>query len=304
MQPSPNRTWLSAHLFFESVEGLSDVYGRRCDQVLTDVAGPFARRMAKAGLISRFFLVRHGEGGPHVRLRLLGSSGRACRRLVSSLEETLASERTLHLEWIPYEPEYARYGGRPGVDAAEQLFHLTSELALDLFGEEDGLERSARLGKAALAALVLAHAFGPRRGELIQFFRFYASGYVRTLIVDPARRREMEARFTRGLERQQARVRDLFTEAWVRLEEGQPLPAPFEGLRRGLAPVRDRLFLLARENRLGPTVPEDGIGSAVSALLPSYVHMTNNRLGIAPPEEAYLAHLMAVVLDAIPAVSS
>ncbi len=46
------------------------------------------------------------------------------------------------------------------------------------------------------------------------------------------------------------------------------------------------------------------LGLNPGRIVPSYAHMTNNRLGVSITEEAYLAHLIYRTLNAVPAEAS
>src|SRR5690242_5681489 len=84
-------TWASYHIFY---------YALSCHQVLLEIVLPVVRDLWNRRQLIRFFFIRYGEGGPHVRLRVLGSpEGR--RDLESSLRtwmtEALARHETSQL---------------------------------------------------------------------------------------------------------------------------------------------------------------------------------------------------------------
>ena len=73
--------------------------------------------------------------------------------------------------------------------------------------------------------------------------------------------------------------------AWEALEEGDGLPAEMARYRRHVVAARERLRKLFVAGAAG-RAPEE---AATETILPSYLHMTNNRLGVNVQEEAYLA---------------
>jgi thiopeptide-type bacteriocin biosynthesis protein len=301
--------WLGEHLFFRA-----PLYTPECDRILLDVVRPFVERCREEGWIDAFFFVRYGDGGSHVRLRLHG--------VPAVLEETVRPALRAHLArvapgvregWpdgsgepgalthvarVPYEPETERYGGPDGVALAEAFFQASSEATFALL-QTMGSDRSSRLGKALLAMALLTHAFVPVRAHAAVFARAYGMGYLRSLTPDDEARSEWLGAFGSGYERQAAQLCAHVDEVWERLEGGEPLSPTLDRYRAHLDGLRRRFDALCAEGRLlRAGVPFPSVAEAVDAIVPSYVHMTGNRLGVSIPEESYLAYLVARALGA------
>lgn len=309
------RGWLGEHLFHAG-----GIYTGACDAVLLEAVEPFVRACEARGWIDRWFFIRYGERGPHVRLRLHGVRAVLEREAAPALREHLADlfpavaegfpdgpfpaagEGVSRIATVPYEPETERYGGPEGVLLAEEFFHLSSEAALALLRGTRRAERSSRLGKALLATVVLVHTFRGSREGAGDFARAYATGYLRALVPDGERREQLARAFGGGFEQQAETLTAYVEEAWSRLESGEPLSEALDRYRAGLEEVRGRFGALLDAGRLaqaGTVVTE--WERAVGAIVSSYVHMMNNRLGVTIQEESYLAYLIHRSLGGAPA---
>ena len=66
-QNDSGKVWLSAHLFMKY-----GIYGADADEVIKRIVAPVASECLASGSIARFFFIRYGEDGPHIRFRLWG----------------------------------------------------------------------------------------------------------------------------------------------------------------------------------------------------------------------------------------
>lgn len=309
---SDERGWLSAHIFFDGW-----VYTGECDRVAIDVAEPFVRRCEEEGWIDAHFFIRYSDVGPHVRLRLHGDRPVLENKVWPALREAVAAlypdvkdglptgiepghgatGRVTHLARVEYEPETERYGGPEGVLLAEDFFEVSSELAYALLRRTDPAQRSSRLGKGVLASVVLVHAFCRDQQAAAEFASRYGTNYLRSLVPDEGARSTWVDAFTSGFEQQADNLLPYVEEMWDRLENDESLSEALDPFRDGVGEVRDQFMKLWREGLLtrGPhPLPE--WEQAVSAIVSSYLHMNNNRLGITIQEEAYLAFILARAL--------
>ena len=297
----PACCWLSAHLYFRG-----DVYGRASDGVVLDVAEPFVRQCEAHYGCRRHFFVRYGDtAGPHVRLRLLGDREMLEREVQPALLRHAATHLPAALvpaggqivRWIRYEPETQRYGGEAGVAVAEAFFHASSEVALALLRPIRERPHSARLGKGLLAMLVVLQSFLEEPDEAADLCYRYATGYLEARLADAETRAAYARAFDAGFAQQAGHLGGVVEAVWAALEAGDALSDALDAYRRAVRAARQRLLALQQAGRLGfeagpPATPE----AAFQTLVPSYLHMTNNRLGLTIPEEAYLAHLIRQAL--------
>lgn len=295
-----DHTWLGVHLFFDG-----DIYRETADRVILEVVAPLVGESLERDWIRRFFFVRYSEGGAHVRLRLYGRPEVLDRRLKPRLRECAAAELghdaaagpVRRLAWVPYEPEVERYGGPHGVVLAEQLFHDSSEIAIRLLRKLGARERPARLGQALLAMVVLLSAFLDTRARSADLADTYGRSYLQALAPDPAQQAAWLRAFERGYDRQADKLAAYLEVAWETLAAGEELTPELTRYRQRLRTIAERFRSLLEGGKLQREAQtfrdwEESVGM----ILPSYMHLMNNRLGITGQEESYLSVLITQTL--------
>ena len=292
---------LSVHLHFAGA-----LYDTTCDEVLLRVVEPLVNRWTEAGLTRRFFFVRYGEEGPHVRLRLeVLDDGPPLRAKLAEVIAALARPEAIaagglpaiDVRWVNYEPELDRYGGPAAISVAEDIFDLSSRTALALLSSMSPPVADARRGRALLAMLVTLHAFCEHAGWAAAFSTYYGNSFLKTVAPDSSD--ALAEAFHSGYDRQAERLRSLVVESWATLDAREPLLDVFDDYHERLLMHRGRLQTLARAGLVrvaGHRAPH--WESVVQWVVPSLVHMMCNRIGVTVLEEVYLAHL---ITDAVAA---
>jgi thiopeptide-type bacteriocin biosynthesis protein len=255
--------------------------GELLDDLVRTAVAPAVARAAVHGPAERWFFLRYTDDlGPHVRLRFGGRSAAIDRiyREVDPLLRTALAELTasrargtaeVGCHHGFYELELDKYGGPAGVAAAEVLFQASSEAAIGLLAAGD---LAARRRATALVLMSVAAASALRPAGVPEFWQRYEWHWSGGDQPGAAARR--------------ARYRDLAgnraATAAVQVAEvahGPLIGRLLRGYQDALLTHRDALAASG-----GP------IASADSAF--HQVHLTNNRLGIPPAEEGYLARLL------------
>ncbi|MGW3602786.1 lantibiotic dehydratase C-terminal domain-containing protein [Micromonospora sp. NPDC005161] len=208
---------------------------------------------------------------------------------------------------IPYEREYGRYGGPAGVELAEWHFEQSSDVVLDLLATTNVHVRPVLLGLSAQLAMMMCAVFldDDRRiaGFLDEYRRFWEVSYS-----EPSD--DYHASFDTSYRRMDAALRGRLAD--IRVAAREQSTARVGGVEgRWLAhcrALRERVVALARDGELvfqrggGEPTPLTDLDAALPIQLSSYVHMTNNRLGVSILDEIYLSYLMrAALLDDAPA---
>jgi thiopeptide-type bacteriocin biosynthesis protein len=196
---------------------------------------------------------------------------------------------------VEYRPEYGRYGGAAGVDLAERHFETSSNVALGCLREANAHVRSILLGHAIqlmqIALLVLLRDEAAMREFLSRYEAHWIASYE---VAEPDGRPQLEPKYRRLAAGLAARYR----EACRTVAEGAAFgTATATRWRDEMVSLRARLEEAWTARAL--EVPS-GVGTfdaAMAYLLPSYVHMTNNRLGVRIVEEAYLAYLLRRTIE-------
>ncbi|MEU8436886.1 thiopeptide-type bacteriocin biosynthesis protein [Streptomyces sp. NPDC029216] len=281
--------WHSHHVFLHA--GAEDT-----DAFLVRHAAPLLDGLVAAGEADRWFFIRYGEDGPHVRIRVRGLGAAAAARLPGELGRAAGEVPPVPGPWpsrpgevraVPYAPETDRYGGPRALPVAEEVFAESSQVVLQVLRElAGGGGASARLTYAADLAHATVYALGLDRLTAARWLRRHAAGWrwVTEVPLLPGasvhtRVNSVYADQRPGLER---RAEDLYR----RLAEGTAAP----WLGRWAQRVQEADGLLRAGE--GPDAAPD----ATAWIWSSQLHMLFNRLGVTPDEERAVCRLAARTL--------
>lgn len=217
---------------------------------------------------------------------------------------TMPVQANNSVQFAEYEPELGRYGGEEGVQLAEWHFEKSSEIILKLIRKTNLHVRTIMLGQSIQLALLFCLAFMDSDEEIIRFLKRYigiwngpfvqrGSDYTPT----------MEKIFWRMAPRLQRRTRELHqyviegTVGPLTLVELEWLEHIRE-LRRRLDVLFAAGVLVFTGRQAGPEpFVVDNPVMVRGLLLGSYLHMTNNRLGMMIPDEIPLAYMLRRTLE-------
>lgn len=201
-----------------------------------------------------------------------------------------------------YEPEFGRYGGRTGMQIAEWHFETSSDTVADLLARSNPHVRPVLLGLGAQLSLILAYAFLETDDAVVRFFTGYRSFWENSY---GQKSDDYHVSFDKTVASCGAQIAERIDRIRAAATGDLTQVPAFE--RRWAAhsrELRDRVWAAAGAGRLtfpGRENTEQLLADreALSAvLLSSYVHMTNNRLGLAILDEIYLSYLVCRTLDA------
>jgi thiopeptide-type bacteriocin biosynthesis protein len=204
----------------------------------------------------------------------------------------LATELVLRCTEARYVPEVDRYGGSEGMAIAERFFFASSVAALALLS---GIpDRRARLARGLAAMTVCCRTFCRQAARIEGFARSYSAGYLATMGAVETGLAAIDAAFRKGIGRQDDALWQYLDALDNAMEDGEAIGEPLDSYAAALQSIRVDLAAAGRTGSLGAagralTEPD----AWVSVIVPSYVHMMNNRLGITVLEEAYLAAVLA-----------
>jgi hypothetical protein len=200
--------------------------------------------------------------------------------------------------WLPYEPEYGKYGGPAGVELAEWHFRHSTDLVLEAMRTLNVHLRTVTLGTAAQLMMVMASGFLPDHDALAEYLDRYHRFWHRTFSgTDLLGEHDYGDNYegSPGLSGRFSLVREV-----VATGEVERLPTFLATWAEHSLELRDRITDLAESKGLvfrswdgrrdeHVTDPAD----AQVRLLSPYLHMTNNRLHITIRDEAYLSAMLA-----------
>ena len=201
---------------------------------------------------------------------------------------------------MPYEREYTRYGGPAGMQLGEWHFEVSSDHVLGLLSDTNVHVRTVLLGLSIQLSTAMCFAFltdGERVARFLDDYRtFWETSY-----------QENSDDYHASFDKSYTKMAGDLAERVVATAQ-----AAVGGDASGLGPaqqrwvrhsteLRERATRLAEAGALvfqrGPVSDVDG---ALAVLLSSYLHMTNNRLGVSILDEIYISYVLRrAVLDAV-----
>lgn len=232
---------------------------------------PFLKTDVCRMRVRRYFFIRHSSGGAHLRLRCYGLKADLEHIVAPTLERLFTdhfqrtSARSAAIRYVPYVPEVARFGGPDGLSLAEEHFQFSSELSVRILEVTDGA--SARCEAYCLALMQSA------------LDELGLTGAVRAAFCDVYAARALLSRNIGQSQSVGGSVPVPVARALVGADGCEPnlLGEWAIGLRSDIARLR------AIETRLS---------RSVMAIIASFVHLLNNRLGVDLIREAQAATLL------------
>lgn len=239
-----------------------------------------------------------GERDLHRRLFIAEYGGRKWEDTYGPTG-TIPSRANNSIHRIPYEREYHRYGGPAGVELAEWHFERSSDAVLRILDESEAPGTAARWVQSMYLILTMAYALLRTDERVEEFFRDYRAnweeGYARGLVSSAETREVTYLRTADRLRHRLDRIRADAKGGSTHPAGHSPLAAEWLAHCRQL---RERLVQLTRTGRilLGPgeraAIPATDPNIVLPALLMSYVHMTNNRLGVYVSDEVHVCGVL------------
>ena len=302
--------WIGAHIFIRRQE-------RRCfDEVIRSVVRPIVDAYTRDETVRRWFFIRYAQHGPHIRLRLLRDPRiseeilrlRLQRDISALLPDDIAgvadglierharSSACPALWWVEYQPETARYGSDDALALSEAIFEVSSLMSSAVIADLDSDDLDGRWGYGIAAMICLVARTGIDRANAAELMRDHRDLWF------PSTKRASPTETWNEYDRAfhtSPNYAPLIDAVWnATREDSSALPEPLQLFVDRLSPIMASLQVLT-ESQLYRR--PDGVATswqhAVSHLTSSHLHMTNNRLGIQPNEEPFLAHVAMQALD-------
>ncbi len=320
-----DHNWLAAYLYVDD----------HWEDLLRQVVQPLVKDVMAAGLADGYFFIRYWEKGPHLRLRFHGDPQQMKQSIQPLLEERVQTwfsahpssrdqqtqEMALKNDWYPqhsiqyidYEPEVQRYGGAAGMPIAERQFQASSDAVLAVLNESEGewsYERA--LGIALQMHLAFVQAMGIEDQDVKPFFQGVSRGwfprsygYYPEMSQEEQKERatEAQAAFETAFQAQRQVIVPFSQTLWQAFHDKVSFEQ--EWLNRWIVEMGQiKQSLLEQADRIDFYESTFGRKSEVDwqrcrswSILESYIHMTNNRLGILNRDEAFLGYMLKETFD-------
>jgi thiopeptide-type bacteriocin biosynthesis protein len=210
--------------------------------------------------------------------------------------ESASTDSVTDVRWVSYVPEVERYGGLAALPVAEEVFCASTNVAVALLRQYDGTARTRRVSDAAQLMLVTLRTFWPNAADARWAAESYGMGYTERLCELGARPAVLE-RLDRHVAEGHHTISGI-RRVWEQLSDGVAPQNPQEKYSRVLRLARREFQRLAPTCAASPAMEElPEWQKRVNWVVPSYLHMMNNRLGVTMVEEAYLGRIIARALS-------
>jgi len=207
--------------------------------------------------------------------------------------------------FLPYEPEYERYGGsEEALELAEWHFEHSSDTVIHLLREANTNVSSILLGWSVQLMLAYFYALFESDRKVLVTLNLYMTHWKRFHPLASSQEEQFPQRYEQmapALRQRVGKIRDYM------LARTEPASSRLTHLEQTwkdhLVELRQRIADLyqAKKITVAPSWPKSGEDYSLDELLlylqTSYTHMTNNRLGVQIPQEIYVAYLLKRTLE-------
>lgn len=307
--------WISAHLF----------YSQSLDFLLVNGVAPTVEKLIVKKLILNYFFIRYNEGGPHIRLRLkvFRTHKEKVRKIIEGellkFFMTYPSQPLQQIEkyngkfypmnsiqFIAYEPEIKRYGGAIGITIAEQFFEASSKIVLSILREKKIITYDEAISIAIQLNVALTASLNLNLQDGLLFYHTIFSHMLPTAraVVGHKTFEEIVDDFENEYLLQKTKLIDFFSNfiQYVYSEKTKYSDDNWIDTWLKYSKLISKLFYSElRQNRIETQqynikVLNSKINKAEYkpewSIFSSYVHMSNNRLGLMNCDESYIAYLV------------
>lgn len=214
------------------------------------------------------------------------------------------------IQYIEYEPETERYGGSKGILIAEKQFEASSKAVLSVMKESADWNYDRALGTAIQMHLGFAFALQMSVEELKHFCSLVYNGWFpRAYSYDPNRTAEETKKiqkvilkaFEENFGKQKPGLINYHQTIWNALKENTEFEQEwFNQWIKDMKRINTELRSSQKQKKLvfpkwfrsNNKIKISKSNQSLWSILESYVHMTNNRLGILNRDEAYLGFII------------
>jgi thiopeptide-type bacteriocin biosynthesis protein len=255
----PGSEWLYAKIYASP---------SHMDRLLIHSIGPLVQKVLSAGEVDRWFFIRYSDPHLHLRLRFHGDPQTLSRDLLPQLWECTNPEIQKGTLWRvqldTYEREVERYGGLAGIHIAERLFHLDSDLVLELLSALPS-GAATRWHVACYSVDRLLSGLGFSLSDKHELVNKVGKYYEKNFSVDQRYKKQISEKFRNE--------RSTLEKIIGGSEEMDAFPPE---VHRAIASYTERLKTIRAE--LDEKKAAGELTQPVSELASSYVHMHLNRM--------------------------
>ncbi|MGO4294260.1 thiopeptide-type bacteriocin biosynthesis protein [Chitinophaga sp. RAB17] len=268
-------SWVSYHIYLSNgADNFLKYFYRHCLRYIKKYASSY------------FFIRYYDRYGFHIRLRYKTTEPQILRdRLIDKLSGLKLDQFTISsIRPRKYTREVARYGGRSRIGLAENYFRLSSDIILALISRERKWSYDLALGTAIKLHYVAIHAIaltGKNQRRLLEGLHTGWLQYILDASKGAWEKQQLLDAFETSFQRQQPIFDKLIVKG-----------ADDEVLQRWASGNQNIAAEITKTVRPPVNTSDSKIGDLVVDIFHSYLHMTNNRLGIKNIDECFIFYVL------------
>ncbi|WP_422090368.1 thiopeptide-type bacteriocin biosynthesis protein [Tenacibaculum ovolyticum] len=296
--------WISCYIFHNS----------SFEKILIELIAPIINKLEEAKLIEHSFFIRYWENGPHIRLRVLPTKTNVkIKKLIKQLIDdyfTIAFNETKYsIEFNNYIQEIGRYGGTSTIKISENHFQSSSQTVLTcITNNYDNWDYSKAISIAIQMHIVLIKQIFNNLDEVILFFNTFYNNWIQCSIkLDQGNQITTEEivkvnnLFNSSYKRQKESVDFIVKKLWFteQYEDSWLSDWSIKSKITSKQIIETKESFIIKEIVFNETLKVNKEKQILFTLYESYIHMTNNRLGIHLRDEPFIAFLIFNALESI-----
>lgn len=273
--------WVSVYVFHE----LS------FEKILIELIKPIIEDLKSKDYLLSYFFIRYWENGPHVRFRVLPKNDICRDKIISTISTTTEAyfkkenQVLLHrVEFSEYIREIKRYGGNSNIENAERQFEESSKVVINLINENySKWDYSLAISYAIQMHVTFAKCLFKNNQELIIFFKkIYANWLYYSLKLDNTGEVskdeiiKVNLFFENSYLKQKDKINNLVK---ILIDDNFSSKWSDEWISESNI-ISDRFSNIKQDEE------------TLYFVYDSFIHMTNNRLGIHLRDESFVAYII------------
>ena len=274
--------------------------------MLKECVIPLVEELFNTQQVSAYFFINYGERGPHLRLRLKHDKNDSIYPYVSSILSDYMHKNPSNInsyresDWFPndtihfidYEPEIHRYGGNAAISVAEKQFMNSTKVVFAHI--KDNLLISYNNALNAAIRLHIASAFYYCNENIEDAVNFFYNVFVGRSIVQYEPFIKFNSKdehiYNVYFRQQKENIIPLVKYIWENLEKAEIIDDNIQYWLLAEKEICNDLTKIQKQNKL--VVPYMYECFPLWSIFQSYIHMTNNRLGLSPIDEGLIAYFL------------
>lgn len=314
-----SKVWNAYHVFYHG----------DLDELIRSAVSPLTKKLLEQGIVEKFFYIRYWEGGPHIRLRFyqekerINDSEPLIYSYINSFFQEYPSEEFSDKKMLllqmnklamlenktsnqidivannsivkeKYEQELVRYGGKVGMELAEEHFFQSSLFSIKIVESLNNQSERLSLGMKSMISYI--RVINLPINEITSFLDQYATIWLRYINGNVEKLKDY---FYEKYLKQKQSIDTLVLE---NMSNGNSLSSENfnwdfhlkQFLNQVEASWEQKEIQLNKEQ-----LSYIDYSKKTLYLITSYIHMTSNRIGLKPQEEAYISCILSSSLKSL-----